>query len=141
VDDARAAGDGQAAAPPERLHGSNFVVDHFVPGENVQCVLSRAQHEVRGPKHESHMQLYTLKPAVQSMVLRMSHTALENLDLTPALGIRESDMSRVQASQMVAAVSAAVERGVADGSIREDQGKQLMQSYRADLSGYTYLSS
>ena len=47
----------------------------------------------------------------------------------------------LQASQMVAAVSAAVERGVADGSIREDQGKQLMQSYQADLSGYTYLSS
>ena len=42
---------------------------------------------------------------------------------------------------MVAAVGVAVERGVADGSIREDQGMQLMQSYQADLSGYTYLSS
>jgi arginine decarboxylase-like protein len=42
---------------------------------------------------------------------------------------------------MVAAVSAAVERGVADGSIQGDQGEQLMQSYKADLSGYTYLSS
>jgi arginine decarboxylase-like protein len=42
---------------------------------------------------------------------------------------------------MVAAVSAAVERGVADGSIQGNQGKQLMESYKADLSGYTYLSS
>lgn len=125
------AGNSQAAVPPERLHGSNFVVDHFVPGEYVQCVLSRAQHEVGGPKHDSHTQLYTLKLAVQSTVLRMSH----------ALSIWQSGCARVQASQMVAAVSAAVERGVADGSIREDQGAQLMQSYQADLSGYTYLSS
>jgi hypothetical protein len=39
--------DGKAAAAVEQLCGSNFVVDHFVAGESVQCVLSRAQHEAR----------------------------------------------------------------------------------------------
>jgi hypothetical protein len=60
VDDARTAGDSQAAAPLERLHGTNFVVDHFVPGENVQCVLSRAQHEVRAQNTELTCGLHTI---------------------------------------------------------------------------------
>lgn len=42
---------------------------------------------------------------------------------------------------MVAAVSSAVERGVVDGSLKQEDGRQLMQSYKADLSGDTYLSS
>lgn len=47
----------------------------------------------------------------------------------------------LQAPQMVEAVSAAVERVVSDGSVRADDGEKLLQSYSADLAGYTYLSS
>lgn len=49
------AGANEAAAAARQLHGSNFVVDHFVPGESVQCVLSRAQHEASYHLKSSHV--------------------------------------------------------------------------------------
>lgn len=37
----------KSAAGHKQLRGSNFVVDYIVLGEDVQCVLARAQHQAR----------------------------------------------------------------------------------------------
>lgn len=120
-----------------RLEGSNFIVDHIVPGESVQCVLSRAQHEVnRSPLQ----MLHTSQIAVFAFLLPCTDPQTCSLQS----GIDPSAASTfdlaVQAPDMTHAIAAAVDRAVAAGSLQAEDGAALLHRYKADLAGYTYLS-